>query len=192
MTLTVETGVGNSAADSYNELVAIAAYATDRGLMWPGSASTTALQEACARRAFDYLNNEQRYRYRGLRLTASQTGSFPRAGLVMRGGRALADGTIPTQLKWAHAELAIRAAASASSGAVEDLQPDLERGGRIQTSKVDVLSTTYFDDAPSETVILAVQGFLAAFLRDGTMYRASPYLAQPDPDTPFVSAEFDT
>ncbi len=191
MALVVEDGTGRTDAESYNSVADIATYAAARGLTWPGSATSTSLQEACARRAFDYLNNEQRYYYRGLRLTSLQTGSFPRKGVVMRGGLAVADGVIPTQLKWAHAELAIRAAASATSGAVADLQPDLDRGGRIQTTRVDVLSTTYFDDAPSETVIAAVQGLLAPFLRDGTKRDPVPYLSQPEAETPFVSGEFD-
>lgn len=73
MTLTVETGIGLAAADSYVSLADYRAYGTAIG--WTMGADDAA-DEINLRRAFHAIN--RRWSYLGDRLTDEQAGAFPR------------------------------------------------------------------------------------------------------------------
>lgn len=190
MALTVEDGTGIAGADSFVELAEIASFASARGYTWPNSASES-VQEQAARRAADYLRNERRFAYKGTRKTALQTLPYPRTGVVERGGLSISDSVIPWRLKEAQCRLTIRIVAFYTTVGLLDLQPDLARGGRIQSTTVDVISTTYFDDAPSETQLVDIMGVLEPLLKDRMSQDPTAVSYQSEsPATPFISDEF--
>ena len=191
MAIEVEDGTGKSNAVAFCDATFVATYATLRGLTWPAQASTGALQEAAIVLGPDYLRNETRFPYRGTKKTASQSMPFPRTGCSEKNGPAIADTEIPFRLKEANARAAIMIANSGTTGALLNLEPSLERGGKITTSKIDVISTTFADDAPVETVYPAVQGILAPLLRSSGVQHAPivGYIAEDE--TPFYPGEYD-
>lgn len=191
MPLVVEDGNGLSNSEAYCDVAFIAAFATKRGLTWPGNATTSALQEAAAAAGGDYLGNEDVFRYRGVKKTAAQAMAFPRTGCTERNGPAVGDSEIPYRLKLANARLAVLAANSGTDGVLLDLDPPLERGGRIIVSKVDVLSTTYADDAPPGVVYGAVMGLLAPLLRNSSVDHAAPLYSFNEPESPFTATEYE-
>lgn len=80
---------------------------------------------------------------------------WPRSGVVV-GANALDNDFIPTALKKAVCEAALRELASANS-----LTPDLERGGEIKRVKADTVEVEYMDGANSTTTFTAIDGLLA-------------------------------
>jgi hypothetical protein len=80
---------------------------------------------------------------------------WPRCGVAV-GINVLDNDNIPTALKKAVCEAALRELASANS-----LTPDLERGGEIKRVKADTVEVEYMDDARSTTTFTAIDGLLA-------------------------------
>ena len=68
--------------------------------------------------------------------------------------------TVPSAVKRACIELAALFIAG------EDPLAPIERGGRVASETVGPISTSYFDDAASETLYPAVSGLVWAFLRE--------------------------
>lgn len=105
MSLTVETGAGVAAADTYISEADATTYAASRGLTAWATALSPA-REIALRKGFDYLN--QTYRYSGYRMTETQAGEFPRSDLYDSYDGYVVAG-IPTRLKYAQVEAAFRA-----------------------------------------------------------------------------------
>lgn len=182
MPIIVETGSIVAGANSFIDVTELVAYAADRGLTLGG---TTQEREAALVAAADYLRNESRFKYRGTRVSANQRLPFPRSGCAEDNGPAYASTDIPWRMKDAQAALAVRALAGTA------LQPDLERGGAVKRSKIDVIETEYFDGAPSETTFADAMGYVAPLLRTSQDPTGVPYLAVPEDATPYVPGEFD-
>ena len=70
-------------------------------------------------------------------------------------GTELDDDLIPTALKKAVCEAALRELASANS-----MTPDLDRGGEIKRVKADTVEVEYMDGANSTTTFTAIDGLL--------------------------------
>ena len=189
MPLTVETGSGNAAADSYVTLAEIAAYALAHSMTWPGTASTQEAQEAIARQGFRFINNESRYPYRGSRLSTTQRGAFPREGCSIRRGPLYASTTIPWMVKEAQCLAAIRIC---TQGPLEET---VSRSSRVKREKIDVLETEYFPDAPTMTTYEEISGLLGPILRDENEDRrlrdVAFYGYEAAEETPFAPGEFD-
>jgi hypothetical protein len=199
MALTVETGTGSATADTVVEIADVASFATSRGLSWPGSAGAdTVLQEAAIRSAADYLKNEDRFRYRGTKVSAAQRMPFPRTGCTPKSSPALPSSgaeSIPWQLKDAQCLLAIRAVAGVeNSGVLVALESDRVVGA-IKREKIDVIETEYVEGtAPTEKIISAVVGILAPLLKSSsvdTPSGLSAYLPDREAETPFSEGDFD-
>lgn len=79
---------------------------------------------------------------------------WPRSGVSV-GANTLDNDLIPTALKKAVCEAALRELASANS-----LTPDLERGGEIKRVKADTVEVEYMDGASSITTFTAIDGLL--------------------------------
>lgn len=139
MALIVETGEGLADAESYNTLEEISAYNAAHNAVAAWDDADEADQERFARNAFQYLEAEYNERWNGTRLTETQAGAHPRTGVYLD-GILVADGTLPRNLKHAHAELSIRAASG-------ELMPDVAEPGSIESESVKVgpieTSTTY-------------------------------------------------
>ncbi len=79
---------------------------------------------------------------------------WPRQG-VWVGDVEIADDTIPTALKKAVCEAALRELASPNS-----MMPDLDRGGKIKRVKADTVEVEYSEGASSTTSFTAIDGLL--------------------------------
>lgn len=185
VTLRKEDGTGVARANTFVAVSDVDDYAADRGLAsWTDFTGTEEEKKAALVRAGDYLKNETRFVYRGTKKTSAQGLPWPRTGASEYRGPSIPDTEIPWRLQDAQCELAIRALVG------QDLQPDLERGGQVQTSTVDVITTTWFEGASAETTITAVLGLLAPLLRTKVTDIAAFY-ATPEDRSPFVPGEFD-
>lgn len=103
MSLTIEDGTEVSSADSYTTDVEFVAYAAARGYTIP---STEELRDVIQIKAVDYLASLENV-YKGVRVTSTQSLSYPRDGVVLN-GYTLASDTIPQDLKNAQMELAFQ------------------------------------------------------------------------------------
>lgn len=125
MTLTVEDGTGLTSANTYASVAVADAYHTAMGnTTWTG---TDASKEIALRRATQYLDN--RYSYRGERLTSTQALEWPRVGYEL--GWRVEAWPVPN-LKAACCELALRALTAA-------LQTDVKADQLIEQT-IDVIT----------------------------------------------------
>lgn len=178
----VETGAVVANANSFVTRAQVLAYCDNRG--YDFNNNDAGLSDQAIIRAADWLKNTSRIQYRGSLKSATQTMPWPREGASFYRGPDIASDVIPQCVKDAQCELAYRAFAGTN------LQPDLERGGRVKREKLDVLETEYFQDAPSESTIQAVLGMLAPVLLSTSSLLPLPYQAQPVDRTPFLPGEF--
>lgn len=130
MSLIVEDGSIVANADSYVTLVEVRAYAEARGLTFPAD---DAEAEALVRRATDYAESMD---YAGVRVSAEQALSWPRAGVVVHGFE-VAEDSIPAPLKKAICALAVD---------VQTVAPHTPSDGRVViVDTLGPISTTYKD-----------------------------------------------
>ena len=170
MSLTLEDGTGVAGANSYITSANAATFLTVRAIAFTGS---TAALEAALAKAFDYLANEKRYRYRGSRTTATQRAPWPRTGATELSGPTYASNAIP----WRVIDAQCFLAAIALAGAV--LEPALDRGGAIASESIGPISTSYMPSAPSETVFKSVEGLLEPLLWNNLWRNSTPYITEP-------------
>lgn len=158
MPLIPEDGSGVPNANTFVTPDVVLAYATDRNKQDAWDAQDVEVQEAAIVAAADFLKNEERFQYRGIRNSYGQRMPWPRTGAQERRGPVIPTNVVPWQLLEAQCELALKAL-------TEELQPDLERGGQIQTKTLDVITTTWFQGAPAETMRTLALGILRPLLR---------------------------
>lgn len=126
MALTVEDGTGLAAADSLVSIaVALVYHAAMGNTAW--AAATEAAQEIALRRATQYIDN--RYTYRGTKLTSTQALAWPRVGYE---DGYTAEAWPVANLKAACCELALRALTTA-------LQTDVKADQLIEQT-IDVIT----------------------------------------------------
>lgn len=105
MALTVEDGSIVAGAESYCTVAFADTYHTNRGnTAWTG---TDAVKEAALRKATDYMLQVYRDRWQGYRAEDGQPLDWPR-GWVVVDGFAVDNDIVPTEVKNACAELALR------------------------------------------------------------------------------------
>lgn len=157
VTLTVEDGTALDNANTFVDLAAFKTYCDNRGLAY---SLDDEVNKAALVAAADYLRNEERYWWRGQRVRDTQALPWPRTGAVVLYGTgvALAETVVPWAVKDAQCELAYRAISKA-------IQPDLSRGGGIASVSAGGVSTSFFQNANPETLIMVTQGFLKPYLR---------------------------
>lgn len=177
MSLTLEDGSGIAGANSFIDTTYADGFHAVRGnAAWVG---TLTAKEAALAKAFDYLCNEKRYRYRGTRTTAIQRAPFPRTGCSERGGPTLGPTDIPWRVKDAQAILALIALAG-------DLEVTLDRGGAVASESVGPISTSYFAGANPERVHTGADGLLEPLLWGTADWRdATPYATDPAAEVEF-------
>lgn len=188
MAFTVEDGTGLANANSLCSVADAVAYWTERGGP-TGEAftgATQAEQETALVRASDYVRNQSRYRWYGTKNSYAQRMPWPRTGASERDGTTVPDNVVPWQVKEAVSYLA---GVGIDPTAVT-LEPDLERGGRVTSERIDVLSFTYADDAPAGTVYSTVDGILAPLLRDKSARVIEPEYAEPTIADGFETDQF--
>jgi hypothetical protein len=135
MAFTVETGAIVSGANSLASVSDADAYTADRGIAaWADYSS--AEKQAALILATDYLEAAYRDAWRGERVSASQSLSWPRRGVVVDGFAVPMD-IVPLPVVRACIEMAIRAAAG------DTLISD--QGQLVKREKIDVIEIEYAD-----------------------------------------------
>lgn len=162
-TLVVETGAGVTGADSYGTLAQLAAHHVSRGNMdW--AALSAYQQEVAARKAANYMLQNYRMSWKGVRMTGTQGLDWPR-GYVYResflNGASSSfpylvdDDIVPTEVFQAFADLAFKAS-------TDELNPDLDRG--VISETVGPISTTYDTNSPQQRRYRAIDMLLRPLL----------------------------
>jgi hypothetical protein len=168
MALVVETGTGSASAESYISVADASTYHTNRGnAAWAALASDT-VREQCLRKATDYMEQAYRLRWLGYRHSETQALSWPRNEVERTDAGYLnyfsyyPDDEVPTEVKNACAELALKAASG-------ELLPDLTQG--VVREKVDVLEVEYDKYSPQSPRYTAIDRLLAQFLSGSSVSR---------------------
>lgn len=172
MPLIIEDGSAKSDADSYISVVDCDSYHSARGNTNWELLSTTEKEQAIVR-AVDYMMQVYRFKWSGVRLTATQALDWPRSfvpikdfeyaglnGYTTLGGNYYYDSSVvPQEVKNACAELAFKAAGG-------ELAEDLTQG--VIREKVDVLEVEYDKNSPQFKRYRAIDNMLAAYLDGST------------------------
>ena len=138
MALVVENGLMPSGANAYCDLDFADEYLSERGFAdWPVYAADdpdadNGAKEAALIKAADYLNGLN-WVGKKSKADSPRVMAWPRIGATDIDGWPIAEGVIPYAVKAANAFLA-RLALTGT-----DLQPVLERGGRVQSESVGSL-----------------------------------------------------
>ena len=157
MSLICEDGSGKSDSESYISVADASSYHTARGNTAWAALATDALREAALRRATDYMRQAYRSRWQGYKVNEDQALDWPRYDVEVE-GYAVDSDIVPTEVKNACAELALRASAA-------DLNPDLKQGKTSVT--VGSISTTYDKNSPQWKRYRAIDAMLAPYLKAG-------------------------
>lgn len=180
-----ETGTGLANANTFALVADADTYHTARGNTdWVNEASATK-KEVCLVLAGDYLRNERRFLYKGSKGTVNQRMPYPRTGATYRRGQPIPANAIPNELPDAQCELALRVYRGT------DVQPDLSRGGLVESRSVMGITTRWAANAPKETEIQAVMGILEPLLIVLAPDNALPIFTVPINNDPFTPGEFD-
>jgi hypothetical protein len=158
MPLVVEDGTMPAGANAYAGVEFADGWLGDRGHAdWPQGPGEG--KEAALIKAADYLNG---LRWYGRKAKAGEPRAmaWPRVGARDADGDDIPEGLVPFAVKAANAYLARLALIGT------DLQPVLERGGRIQSEKVGTLATSYFEDSPSRDIYCGLADLLRGLAED--------------------------
>jgi hypothetical protein len=157
MSLICEDGSGKSDSESYISVADASNYHTVRGNTAWAALTTDALREAALRRATDYMRQAYRSRWQGYKVNEEQALDWPRYNVEVE-GYAVDSDIVPTEVKNACAELALRASAA-------DLNPDLTQG--VLSEQVGSIQVTYDKASPQFTRYRAIDALLSPYLKAG-------------------------
>lgn len=157
MSLICEDGSGKSDSESYISVADASNYHTVRGNTAWAALATDALREAALRRATDYMRQAYRARWQGYKVNEDQALDWPRYDVEVE-GYAVDSDIVPTEVKNACAELALRASAA-------DLNPDLTQG--VLSEQVGSIQVTYDKASPQFTRYRAIDALLSPYLKAG-------------------------
>jgi len=157
MALEVEDGSIVTGAESYCTVAFASTYHTARGNTAWAALATDALREAALRRATDYMRQAYRSRWQGYKVNEDQALDWPRYDVEVE-GYAIDSDIVPTEIKNACAELALRASAA-------DLNPDLTQG--VAREKVGQIEVEYDKASPQFTRYRAIDALLSPYLKAG-------------------------
>jgi hypothetical protein len=157
MSLIVEDGTIVPGAESYISVADASTYHTARGNTAWAALATDALREAALRRATDYMRQAYRSRWQGYKVNEDQALDWPRYDVEVE-GYAVDSDIVPTEIKNACAELALRASAA-------DLNPDLTQG--VLSEQVGSIQVTYDKASPQFTRHRAIDAILSPYLKAG-------------------------
>jgi len=157
MSLICEDGSGKSDSESYISVADASSYHTARGNTAWAALATDALREAALRRATDYMRQAYRSRWQGYKVNEDQALDWPRYGVEVE-GYAVDSDIVPTEVKNACAELALKASAA-------ELNPDLTQG--VAREKVGQIEVEYDKASPQFTRYKAIDAILSPYLKAG-------------------------
>lgn len=160
MPLIVEDGSLPEGANAYADPDWAAAYLFVRGFSdWPASGDRNEEKEAALVKAADYLNGLS-WHGRKVKTTQPRMMAWPRSGAYDAEGYDIPSILVPIAVKAASAYLA-RLIINGT-----DIQPILERGGRVQSESVGTISTSYFEDSPARDIITGLADLLRGLCSD--------------------------
>ncbi len=157
MSLICEDGSGKSDSESYISVADASNYHTVRGNTAWAALATDALREAALRKATDFMRQAYRSRWQGYKVNEDQALDWPRYDVEVE-GYAVDSDIVPTEVKNACAELALKASAA-------ELNPDLTQG--VLSEQVGSISVTYDKNSPQRTRYAAIDAMLAPYLKAG-------------------------
>ena len=162
MALVTETGAGSATGESYISVTDADTYHSDRGqTTW--AVLTTAQKEQNLRKATEYMLQMYRQRWKGVRNTATQALDWPRSYVylepVITGANQefpnlVASNIVPTEVKRACAELALKSSAAT-------LLEDQSRS-KIKT-QVGTISVEYDKSAPLAKKYASIDAMLRPY-----------------------------
>ena len=144
-------------AESYCTVADASNYHTVRGNTAWAALTTDALREAALRRATDYMRQAYRSRWQGYKVNEDQALDWPRYDVEVE-GYAVDSDIVPTEIKNACAELALKASAA-------ELNPDLTQG--VLSEQVGSIQVTYDKASPQFTRYRAIDALLSPYLKAG-------------------------
>ena len=147
-----------SGAFTLGEVLSNGSATADQGAANPVFVETDELREQALRKATDFMRQVYRTRWKGYRVNEDQSLDWPRYGVEVD-GYAIDDDIVPTEIKNACAEYAIRAAAG-------DLSADLTQG--VVREKVGQIEVEYDKSSPQTTRYKAIENMLLPFLKAGS------------------------
>lgn len=162
MSITVETGSGNAAANSYASVEQADAWHAARGITTWADLLTEEREQALVR-ATAYMQQVYRLRWAGSRVLMTQALDWPRAWVPMVDAPGYygaypayyPSNAVPREVRDACCELALTAAAG-------DLSPNIERQAKSVT--VGPITKVYADNASPVTRYRAIDNMLAPLL----------------------------
>ena len=157
MALEVEDGTGKSTSESYVSVADASTYHAARGNTAWASLSTDAIREQCLRKATDFMRQAYRSRWQGYKVNEDQALDWPRYGVEVE-GYAVDSDIVPTEVKNACAELALKASAA-------ELNPDLTQG--VLSEQVGPIAVTYDKSSPQRVRYPAIDALLSPYLKAG-------------------------
>ena len=122
-------------------------------------------QESALIQATEWIDSIGRGKWKGKRATQEQLLAWPRVGVTDEDGFTIQSDVIPSVVVSSTAEAALRVV----RGVV--LSPDLDRGGKVQSTSVGngAVSITYMPDAPAETNFSAIEKMLSGVV-NGSLF----------------------
>ena len=157
MSLICEDGSGKSDSESYISVADASNYHTVRGNTAWAALTTDALREAALRKATDFMRQAYRSRWQGYKVNEDQALDWPRYYVEVE-GYAVDSDIVPTEVKNACAELALKASAA-------ELNPDLTQG--VLSEQVGSISVTYDKASPQFTRYRAIDAIISPYLKAG-------------------------
>jgi len=165
MTIIVEDGTVVAGAESYLSVADSLTYHAARGNnTW--ATITTTQQEQALRRATDYMLEVYRTRWAGYRFTSTQSLDWPRSYVPIPDAVSgygsfeamVAPNIVPTEVKNACAELALKAAAG-------ELFSDQTQG--VVREQIGPIAVEYDKFSPQRTRYVAIEAMLRPYFKMG-------------------------
>ena len=164
MAFVVEDGSGMSSATSYISVADADSFATEVGLTsWTG---TNGAKETALIKAQRFLTQLYRGQWKGERIASTQALDWPRNGVYDADGYLLTSTTVPSAVKEAQVELAVRAL---TAGLISDVATT-DAGIASEASSVGGVSysVTFTGSKATQAQYPVVNLLLAPYLRGGT------------------------
>lgn len=167
MALTVEDGTGKANADSYVSVADADAYVAAYGADATWTAATTAAKEEALRMGTQYLDLRFGVRWLGTRAHETQALAWPRLNVVDGDGYYVLSTVVPTRVKNAAAEAAVRHLTD-----TDGLMPDEDASREVTSESVTVgpisESKDYAGTKPTQARYTKVEALVSPYLRSIT------------------------
>lgn len=152
MALIVEDGSIVSGSESYCSVAFADDFHAKRGnVAWDNVDD----KEAALRKATDYMTQVYRGQWQGFRYKNEQSLDWPRTGVMVDRFRAVLATVVPTEVKWACADLALRAATGALYA---------DQNQKVARKKVGPIEVEYAAGSNQSTQFRAVDAWLMPYL----------------------------